>query len=91
MRRRKRGCLSGLFPVKSAALKIDPDIIRKEQNYLEEEVKLPYDSTKIFEMITNSGYKHLGFTKNFETMQPRFTFRIDLFKIIICFYQLSCI
>lgn len=63
---------------KGIFLKIDPDIIRKKQNYLEEEVKLPYDSTKIFEMITNNGYKHLGFTKNFETMQPRFTFRIDL-------------
>ena len=24
------------------------------------------------------GYKHLGFTKNFETRQPRYTFRIDL-------------
>lgn len=63
---------------KSIFLKIDPDIIRKSTNYLGEDVKISYDSTKIFEMITGSGFHHLGFTKNFETMQPRFTFRIDL-------------
>lgn len=63
---------------KSIFLKIDPDIIRKSYNYLNEEVKLPYDSDKIFKMITGCGFKHLGFTKNFETKQPRFTFRIDL-------------
>lgn len=63
---------------KSIFLKIDPDIIRKSYNYLNEDVKLPYDSDKIFKMITGCGFKHLGFTKNFETKQPRYTFRIDL-------------
>ncbi len=63
---------------KSIFLKIDPDIIRKKYNYLEEEVKLDYNPDEIFNMITKSGFKHLGFTKNFETMQPRYTFRIDL-------------
>ena len=62
----------------SIFLKIDPDIIRKSFNYLNEENKNNYDSEKIFKMIKNSGFKHLGFTKNFETMQPRYTFRIDL-------------
>ena len=33
---------------------------------------------KIFNEMLRLGYKHLGFTKNFETMQPRYTFRIDL-------------
>jgi len=63
---------------KSIFLKIDPDIIIKKYNYLDEEVKLDYDWNKMFKMITNCGFKHLGFTKNFETMQPRYTFRIDL-------------
>ena len=63
---------------KGIFVKIDPDIIRKSYNYLNEEVTLPYDSTKIFKMITACGFKHLGFTQNFETMQPRFSFRIDL-------------
>ena len=63
---------------KSIFIKIDPDIIIRKYNYLDEEIKLDYDWNKIFKMITNSGFKHLGFTKNFETMQPRYTFRIDL-------------
>jgi peptidoglycan pentaglycine glycine transferase (the first glycine) len=32
----------------------------------------------IFNSIKECGFKHQGFTKNFETMQPRYTFRIDL-------------
>ena len=63
---------------KAIFVKIDPDIIRREYNYLEEEVPLPYNSEKIFKMILKCGFRHLGFTKNFETMQPRYTFRIDL-------------
>lgn len=65
---------------KGIFLKIDPDIIYKSYNYEDKENTLPYNSKKIFEMIKNSGFKHLGFTKNFETMQPRYTFRIDLTK-----------
>ena len=67
---------------KSIFLKIDPDIVIRRYNYLDEEVKNPYDWEKIFKMITNTGFEHLGFTKNFETMQPRYTFRIDLTKDI---------
>ena len=63
---------------KAIFLKIDPDIIRKAYNYNNEEVKLEYDSEKIFNTLIKCGYKHLGFTKNFETMQPRYTFRIDM-------------
>ncbi len=59
-------------------IKIDPDLIYKDENYLGEEQKLPYDTNKIFETLKKLGYKHQGFTKNFETMQPRYTFRIDL-------------
>lgn len=63
---------------KAIFVKIDPDLIYKDYNYLEEEQPLPYDTNKIFENLKKLGYKHQGFTKNFETMQPRYTFRIDL-------------
>ena len=63
---------------KGIFLKIDPDIVIKKTNYLGEEIPLDYDYKKIFSSITKLGYKHLGFTKNFETSQPRYTFRIDM-------------
>ena len=63
---------------KGIFLKIDPDIIYKSYNYLDEENELKNNSKKIINMITKAGFRHLGFTKNFETMQPRYTFRVDL-------------
>lgn len=63
---------------KAIFVKIDPDIIRKNYNYLNEEIKLNYDPEEIFTTLKEAGFKHQGFTKNFETMQPRYTFRIDL-------------
>ena len=63
---------------KAIFVKIDPDLIYKDYNYQNEEQKLSYDINKIFETLKSLGYKHQGFTKNFETMQPRYTFRIDL-------------
>ena len=63
---------------KSIFLKIDPDIVRKAYNYNDEEKVLDLDPDKVFKTLTSIGFKHLGFTKNFETMQPRYTFRIDM-------------
>lgn len=63
---------------KSIFLKIDPDIIRKQYNYNNEEIEVLYDYQGIFDNLIKCGFKHLGFTKNFETMQPRYTFRIDM-------------
>lgn len=63
---------------KAIFVKIDPDIIYKNYNYLNEEIKPDTDPEKIYETLKEAGFKHLGFTKNFETMQPRYTFRIDL-------------
>ena len=63
---------------KAIYVKIDPDFIYKETNNQGEEVKLDYDSKEVFNTLTGLGYKHLGFTKNFETTQPRYTFRINL-------------
>lgn len=59
-------------------LKIDPDIIWKKENYLGEVTLEEAKDQKIFKELKRLGYKHLGFTKNFETMQPRYTFRVDL-------------
>ena len=62
---------------KAIFVKIDPDIIKTSFNYLNEETNNK-DFDEIFKTLTSCGFKHLGFTKNFETMQPRYTFRIDL-------------
>ena len=62
---------------KAIFVKIDPDIIKTSFNYLNEEINNP-DSDEIFNTLKSCGFKHQGFTKNFETMQPRYTFRIDL-------------
>lgn len=63
---------------KGIFLKIDPDLIWHEEDYKGEAVPLKYDCQKIFDNLKKIGFKHQGFTKNFETMQPRYTFRIDL-------------
>ena len=63
---------------KGIFLKIDPDLIWREENNKGEEMKPSYDCKKIFSNLKKIGFRHQGFTKNFETMQPRYTFRIDL-------------
>ena len=63
---------------KAIFLKIDPPIIIRSENYLGEEEKLDNDSSSVLKKFEKLGFKHQGFTKNFETMQPRYTFRIDL-------------
>lgn len=63
---------------KSIFTKIDPDIIWSEKDNKDNDVSIPYDSKKIFNNIKSLGFRHKGFTKNFETMQPRYTFRIDM-------------
>lgn len=63
---------------KGIFLKIDPDIIRNSIDYEGNKNELSLDSNKVYNLLTSIGFKHLGFTKNFETAQPRYTFRIDL-------------
>ncbi len=63
---------------KGIFIKIDPDIIWRKENYLGEEIKEDKDPKIVFNSLKKLGFKHLGFTKNFETMQPRYTFRIDM-------------
>lgn len=62
---------------KAIFVKIDPDLIKQSTNYQDVTVKNK-DYKEIFETLKSCGFKHQGFTKNFETMQPRYTFRIDL-------------
>ena len=63
---------------KAIFLKIDPDLIWYEEDYKGNEVNPKYNCKKIFNTLQMIGFKHLGFTKNFETTQPRYTFRINL-------------
>lgn len=62
---------------KSIFIKIDPDIIKESTNYLGETTKNE-DYDTIFNNLKSCGFKHQGYTKNFETSQPRYSFRIDL-------------
>ena len=62
---------------KAIFIKIDPDLIKTSYNYNNEEKK-NNDFETLFKNLKECRWKHLGFTKNFETMQPRYTFRIDL-------------
>lgn len=63
---------------KGIFLKIDPDIIWNKKDYNNEEKILDNDPKIVFDYLSKLKYKHLGFTKGFETMQPRYSFRIDM-------------
>lgn len=63
---------------KAIFVKIDPDIIYKSYNYENEENEVKINANEVYKTMKELGWKHLGFTKNFETSQPRYTFRIDL-------------
>lgn len=63
---------------KAIFIKIDPDIIYNEEDTFGN--KIVENQNIQIENLLSLGYKHLGFTKNFETMQPRYSFRINLDK-----------
>ena len=63
---------------KAIFVKIYPDIIYHEED-CNQEVIIDKDD-QAYQSLKKLGYPHLGFTKNFETMQPRYTFRIDFTK-----------
>ena len=58
--------------------KIDPDIIWQRTTCQGEVIEEEKKEKKVFNHLKKLGYRHLGFTQNFETTQPRYTFRIDL-------------
>ena len=61
---------------KAIFIKIDPDNIYHEEDNNGNVIKDNDDD--LVNKIKSLGYKHLGFTKNFETMQPRYSFRINM-------------
>lgn len=63
---------------KAIFIKIDPDNIYHEEDNLGNTIK--DNNNELVNKLKSLGYKHLGFTKNFETMQPRYTFRINMDK-----------
>ena len=63
---------------KAIFIKIDPDNIYHEEDNLGNIIIDNND--KLIDNLKNLGYRHLGFTKNFETMQPRYSFRINMDK-----------
>ena len=60
---------------KAIFVKIDPDIKRYD---LDPEGNILSKETKILKTLSDLGYKHTGFNKEFTNEQPRFTFRLDL-------------
>ncbi|MCI2041885.1 MAG: aminoacyltransferase [Bacilli bacterium] len=63
---------------KTIYIKLDPDIVWQRTKYNGEVILEEAKEKKIINSLLKLGYHHLGFTKNFETRQPRYTFRIDL-------------
>lgn len=72
---------------KAIFIKIDPDLVINRTNYLDEQQENNYDSKTLVKNLKKNGFKHLGFTKNFETMQPRYSFRIDMQQNLEEIYQ----
>lgn len=68
-------------------LKIDPDLVINRYDYLNEKIVSDYDGSIVLNNLKKLGFKHLGFTKNFETMQPRYSFRIDFNQDLDTIYE----
>lgn len=63
---------------KALYIKIDPDIKLHNLDIDGNVVDLNDNNEELVEYLKKLGYKHLGFNKNFENNQPRYTFRLDL-------------
>ncbi len=62
---------------KALFVKIDPDIKYHQIDIEGNKIKKGFNNYQTFADLTQLGYKHKGFNKNFESSQPRYTFRID--------------
>lgn len=65
---------------KAIFIKIDPCIIYKERTIDGEIKEDGIDNTKLINSIVNMGYKHKGTNLDFEGVQPRFVFKLDVDK-----------
>lgn len=63
---------------KGIFLKIDPAIVISKYNNKDEKLAITIKKDIVIDNLQNLGYKHLGFTQEFELSQPRYTYRIDL-------------
>ena len=63
---------------KAIFIKLDPDTVYHEEDNVGNQIINNDD--EVIRNLMELGYNHLGFTKNFETMQPRYTFRIMMDK-----------
>lgn len=56
---------------------IDPDV-KLQKLDIEGNILGNENNMKLVDFLKKIGYKHLGFNKNFENKEPRYTFRLDL-------------
>ena len=65
---------------KGIFVKVDPDIKLHNLDIEGNVIDDGFNNYKLIEILKQLGYRHLGFNKNFEGTQPRYTFRLDLEK-----------
>ncbi|QUH31430.1 lipid II:glycine glycyltransferase FemX [Vallitalea guaymasensis] len=65
---------------KAIFVKIDPCIIYKERTIDGDIKEDGIDNTKLIESLKNMGYAHKGTNLDFEGIQPRFVFKLDVDK-----------
>lgn len=64
---------------KAIFIKIDPDLKFVDRTVDGEKVTDAKENHDLIENLTTLGYRHLGFTQDFDSsIQPRYTFRLDL-------------
>ena len=62
---------------KALFIKIDPDVKLHDLD-IEGNIQEENNNEELIQYLKTLGYKHLGFNKNFENNQPRYTFRLSL-------------
>lgn len=67
---------------KAIFLRQDPEIIYHDIDPDGEKIINGNNNYELYSYLLDIGYKHTGFTREFESNQPRYTFRIDLTKDI---------
>lgn len=61
-------------------LKIDPDIQLREIDDNGFEIVSDNNNYELFDYLVKLGFNHQGFNYDFESMQPRYTYRLDIDK-----------
>lgn len=63
---------------KALFIKIDPDVKLHDLDIEGNIIEKNENNEELIPYLKKLGYKHLGFNKNFENNQPRYTFRLNL-------------